>query len=207
MRLPLAGLAVVLACACSKSVPEDAPSADRTASPPASAAPVTAQAASINPQAPPAAAAATNAPTWTDPPSWRRGMPKSAMRAAEYAVPRAAGDSEDGECVVYHFGTGQGGGVDENLTRWKGQFPDSTDAKTVTKQVSGMKVTRLELSGTYGGGMPAPGQPAAGPKPHQRMIAAIVEAPAGSWFFKLTGPDATVKAAAAAFDAMIASLH
>jgi len=34
-----------------------------------------------------------------------------------------------------------------------------------------------------------------------------VEAPSGSWFFKLTGPDATVKAAAPELDAMIDSAH
>jgi hypothetical protein len=129
------------------------------------------------------------------------------MRVAEYKVPHTKGDTEDAECVVYHFGPGQGGSTDDNVNRWKGQFSDSTDAKTDTKDVSGMKVTRLEVSGTYSGGMPAPGQAASGPKAHQRMVAAVVEAPAGAYFFKLTGPDATVKAAAPAFDGMIGSLH
>ena len=36
---------------------------------------------------------------------------------------------------------------------------------------------------------------------------AIVEAPGGLWFFKLTGLDATVKAATPAFDGLIGSIQ
>jgi hypothetical protein len=38
------------------------------------------------------------------------------------------------------------------------------------------------------------------------MIGAVVESPGGMWFFKLTGPDATVKAARSSFSWMIDSL-
>jgi hypothetical protein len=206
MRLAPTVVCVLLAAACNKTPPEVTPSPD-----PASSSPPTTPATPAAPQAPAAAAgsapSSAKPPVWTDPPSWTKGTPKSSMRAAEYAVPHAAGDTEDAECVVYHFGAGQGGSADDNIARWKGQFTDGTPPAVQTKEVAGMKVTRLELSGTYSGGMPAPGQAPAGPKKNQRMVAAVVEAPAGSWFFKLTGSDATVKAASPAFDAMIASLH
>ena len=37
------------------------------------------------------------------------------MRAATYMVDGA-------ECVVYFFGAGQGGSIEANVERWKGQF-------------------------------------------------------------------------------------
>ena len=57
------------------------------------------------------------------------------MRAASYTIPPAAGDSEGGECVVYYFGSGQGGGVEANIKRWIGQFtaPDGGPADKLAK--------------------------------------------------------------------------
>jgi hypothetical protein len=43
-------------------------------------------------------------------------------------------------------------------------------------------------------------------KPGYRIAGAIVEAPQGSVFFKLTGPAATVQAAKPAFDKMLQSV-
>jgi hypothetical protein len=46
-----------------------------------------------------------------------------------------------------------------------------------------------------------------GKKPGYRLLGAIVEAPEGNVFFKLTGPDATVGAAQAELDALVASFE
>jgi hypothetical protein len=63
------------------------------------------------------------------------------------------------------------------------------------------------MSGAYRA-MAQPGQKGAPPpKVGQGMLGAIVESPSGLWFFKLTGPEATVKAARASFDAMLSSVH
>jgi hypothetical protein len=131
------------------------------------------------------------------------------MRVAEYTVPRAGGDSGDGECTVITFGSSQGGSVDENVTRWVRQFdPPKVPPATTKRKVADMAVTRVEVAGTY---HPMKGMgPAAVPPAAQagaRMVGAIVEAPSGLWFFKLTGPDATVKAAAHELDAMVDSVH
>jgi hypothetical protein len=69
-----------------------------------------------------------------------------------------------------------------------------------------MTVTRMDLAGVYRP-MRMPGVAAAGPDtfPGSRLIGAIVQAPSGLWFFKLTGPDKTVSAAAAALDKMVDS--
>jgi hypothetical protein len=58
---------------------------------------------------------------WTAPASWKTEAPQ-AMRAATYTVAAVPGDKEKAECGVYFFGAGQGGRVEANLERWKGQF-------------------------------------------------------------------------------------
>ena len=110
--------------------------------------------------------------------------------------------------MLFFFGEGKGGGVQENLERWYGQMtqPDgkaSKDAGVVTiKSVKALKVTALDLPGTYKG-MATPGGPPASAKDGYRLLAAIVEGPGGPWFFRVIGPEATVKASRPAFAAFI----
>ena len=130
------------------------------------------------------------------------------MRAAEYLVPRAAGDADDAECTVFNFGPGQGGGADDNIDRWVKQLQPATSPPVRTsRKVHGMAVSRVEVGGTYTP-MKMPGGPSVeGPQSGWRLIGFVVETPTGPWFFKMTGPDATVKAAAKEADAMIDSCH
>ena len=58
---------------------------------------------------------------FTAPPAWNPRPSTSPMRVAEFVVPRAAGDPEDAEAIVYFFG-GSGGSVDANIERWVAQF-------------------------------------------------------------------------------------
>jgi hypothetical protein len=130
------------------------------------------------------------------------------MRAAEYRVPRTGGDTEDAECSVITFGSGQGGSVDDNINRWVKQLEPTTSAPQRSRRtVNGMAVTRVEVAGTYTP-MAMPAMPASSttPRPGQRLVGDIVEAPSGFWYFKMTGPDATVSAAAKELDALIDSL-
>ncbi len=146
---------------------------------------------------------------WTDPASWRRGTPSSSMRRAQYAVPGADGE---GELTVFWFGAGQGGSIESNLSRWYGQFeqpdgrPSASVATRETRTVHGMNVTITRVQGRFaGGGMAMPGAPPPAPHDNYALLAAIVETPNGPWFFKLTGPRATLAAATPAFDEMVAS--
>src|SRR5258705_1240025 len=113
------------------------------------------------------------------PSEWTRVPAPSDMRAAQFRVPKAGSDAEDAEAVLFFFGPGKGGGAQENLERWYGQMtqPDgkpSKDAGTVViKTVKNLKVTMLDLPGTYKG-MPAPGAPATS-KDGYRLLAAAVE--------------------------------
>ncbi len=142
--------------------------------------------------------------TWAAPALWKEQAPRP-MRAATYTVPAAPGDAEAGECGVYYFGKGQGGEAEANIARWVGQFEGGTKPVRTTKSVAGMTIQIVEISGTY----LAPSGPmmqSQGKKPGYSLVAAVVPAPEGSVFFKLTGPSKTVAAARADFDVLIASI-
>jgi hypothetical protein len=145
------------------------------------------------------------------PSEWPRVPAPSDMRAAQFRVPRSGSDPEDGELVLFYFGPGQGGSAEQNVERWTGQFtqPDgkpSKDAATVTiRTVHGLKQTSVEIGGDY---KPAPMGGAGGAeKSDWRLLAAVVEGKGGPWFWRLTGPSATVAAAKPQFDALLSSLE
>jgi hypothetical protein len=148
--------------------------------------------------------------SWTAPSTWKNQGARP-MRAATYTVPAAAGDSEAGECAVYYFGPGQGGSAQANVKRWIGQFqapdggPADKLAKTSTKTVGALKVTTIELSGTYLY-KASPMSREVTKKPGYRMVATIVEGGEGPVFFKLTAPEKTARAAAGAFGEMMGAV-
>jgi hypothetical protein len=59
---------------------------------------------------------------WTPPPGWKNEGARP-MRIATYVLP--TGPNDKAECAVYFFGPGQGGTVDANIDRWKGQLLDA----------------------------------------------------------------------------------
>ena len=140
---------------------------------------------------------------WTLPARWQAAGPRP-MRMATYTIP-AAPPGEAGECGVFYFGKGRGGSVEENLDRWVKQFESATPPQRSEKTVHGVKVHRIDVSGTY----MTPGGPmmqSQGKKPGWRLIGAIVEAPEGLVFFKCVGPAATIQKAEKEFEELLASL-
>jgi hypothetical protein len=137
--------------------------------------------------------------SWTVPLGWKAEAERP-MRLATYTI-ATGGD-----------GAGQGGSVEANLDRWIGQFmqadgkPAKSAAKIAKQTVHSWPVTTVDVSGAYTGMGGPTAQP--GPAvPGYRMLAAIVEGPQGSVFFKFTGPAKTVAANQAAFDKMLSSLQ
>ncbi|MFY9554001.1 MAG: hypothetical protein WAV20_17900 [Blastocatellia bacterium] len=132
------------------------------------------------------------------PDGWVSERPSSSMRVAQYQLPPAGGDAEAASLVVYYFGAGQGGSVDANLDRWTNQMqqPDGaaskSRARTDTTTVNGMKVTMLDIAGTYAGGDMGGGGGIGQSRPNFRMRAAVIETAKGAYFVKLVGPDKTV---------------
>jgi hypothetical protein len=139
--------------------------------------------------------------TFNLPADWDRGEPSSQMRVAQASIP---GEGGAGELAVFHFGAGQGGGVDANIARWIAQMemPEGAVPKRDTFAVGPYKVTWVDVSGTL-----KASQMGMGPKTDQsnyRLFGAVIEGPGGPWFFKATGPDKTM---AAQRDAFLAMLH
>jgi hypothetical protein len=144
--------------------------------------------------------------TWEDPPGWPREAKQRMMRKATYQVPRAKGDTEDGELAVFYFGAGQGGSIEDNVQRWAKQFTEAKpkEPRRADRRANGLTHHTIEIDdGTYDPGMMGGGK---GPKPGFGLLGAIVEAPSGSYFFKLTGPKATVKGAKTKFYALLDSI-
>jgi len=142
--------------------------------------------------------------SWSIPARWTIGADR-AMRVATYVVPPASGDEGGAECAVSFFGTGQGGDVEMNIDRWVNQFENASTPERNTYKVAGIDVEVVKVEGTY----LAPGGPmmqSQGKKEGHEMLGAIVPAPEGMVFFKLTGPAATVSSAEAEFVAMVKSI-
>jgi hypothetical protein len=136
--------------------------------------------------------------TWKMPAAWSEAKSPSSMRLATYRVPHAPGDDADAEVSVSRAG----GSTSANIERWVGQFDDAGKDVTKERLVNGLKVTTVEVTGTYAGGAMTP-TGGGGRHPKYALLGAVVETQGTSYFFKLTGPAATVHAAHAAFDAMI----
>jgi hypothetical protein len=140
---------------------------------------------------------------WVTPAKWTVAEPKP-MRKATYVIPASPG-AEAGECGVFFFGKGQGGSVDDNLDRWTKQFEGAAAPKRSESTVHGLKVHRMDVSGTY----LSPGGPmmqSQGKKAGWRLSGAIVETPEGLVFFKCIGPAATIQGAEKDIDTLIQSV-
>ena len=156
--------------------------------------------------------------TYTAPAGWHARPPASSMRVAEFVIPgtqrepKTQGDTEDAELIVYFFGAGGGGTADANIDRWVGQVqqpdgsPSASKARRAERTVHGLKVTTVDVSGTYTAEM-SPGSSDHYNKPAYRVCAAVVETPGGNYYIKLTGPAKTVAAAQADYDKFLASLN
>ena len=146
---------------------------------------------------------------WKVPEHWEEVRPSSTMRLAQY---RIAGTAGDGECVVFYFGPGQGGDPMANAARWAGQFEQpgggsSLEAMRVTDvEGGGVPIRLVEVTGTYDGGMTMTAAPPER-KPGYMLLGGIAQGPDAPWFFKFTGPEATLRAERDAFVGLLRSIH
>jgi hypothetical protein len=158
---------------------------------------------------PPGSGTGSAALAWADPEGWQPMTPSSAMRRAQYRVPGTAGDAE---FVAFYFGPGEGGEAQANVVRWANQFSQADGSSSVDKlvtermEVGDVSVLLAEVTGIYSGGMAGIG----GKEevlPGYMLLGAIAEGPDANWFFKFTGPEATVRENRAKFMAVIESLR
>ncbi|HUK18796.1 MAG TPA: hypothetical protein VLW65_20390 [Bryobacteraceae bacterium] len=145
---------------------------------------------------------------WTAPAGWL-SEGRRPMRAATYDIRPSASDRQGAECAVYYFGPHQGGSVEANVARWKGQFTHGgkvAPAEVRKRLIHGLAVTTIDTSGDYsgmGGPMAAHVTVNAG----YRLLGAIIEGPEGKIFIKFTGPAKTVAANHEKFEELLASFQ
>lgn len=127
--------------------------------------------------------------------SWKNIKPSSAMRIAQYQLEGSGGPAE---MAIFYFGKGQGGGIEDNIRRWGGQFTAEDNTSESLPQVArlekdGLRLALVKAQGIYDPGSMMPGQAAAEPKGNYALFGLVVEGgPEGSLFVKVTGPKVTM---------------
>jgi hypothetical protein len=140
---------------------------------------------------------------FTRPAEWKWVPVNSPMRKAQLQVP-GADASKAAEMTFFNFGLGGAGGVDANVQRWFKQFSGKPDAeKKEALEVDGKTITIVTTEGTFASGMP--GGAEVKPLENYALLGAIVEAPEGLVFVKMTGPIETVKASREKFISFVKS--
>lgn len=204
-------LAAFLAAGCGRPAPRPSPSPAASSLPslPPGHPPIGGGSGLAVPPPPPGSGTGEQGLAWKPPAGWTPETPSSAMRRAQY---RVSGPGGGAECVVFYFGPGQGGDARSNAERWASQFaqPDGRASSDVMKtsrlRVGDHDALLVEVTGTYSGGM-AMGSEAPAPQPGAMLLGAIVQGPDANWFFKFTGPEATVRAQKGAFLQMVRSVE
>lgn len=130
---------------------------------------------------------------------WLSVRPRSVVIEAEFALAKAEGDERDGRLTVVKAG----GTIAANIERWRYQFEQLKEKPVEEIDVSGTKVTLVDLSGTYKeyGGIGKSVIKRTG----YRMLGAIISKPDGLWFVKGYGPEKTMPRHVDAFRAWVKS--
>lgn len=142
------------------------------------------------------------------PAGWIERPRASNMRVAEFQLPATAGG--EAELIVYYFGAGGAGNVQDNVDRWLSQFkqPDGKASGDVAKiekvQFAGQEASLVSVSGHYVAAAMPGGEPV--DKPDQSLLAAIVGSPQGPYYFRLIGAQAVVSANTAPFREALGTL-
>lgn len=119
-------------------------------------------------------------------------QPSSSMRIAQFTLKKQGGDTEDGDLAVFYFGT-NAGSIQANIERWFNQFVNRQDESTTSFTTdTKLKVTIAETRGDIQAAATMGG--VAQDKQNWRLYGAIIETPAGPYFFKAMGPDKTILA-------------
>ncbi len=141
------------------------------------------------------------------PATWKAQEPSNKFRAYQFSLPKAQGDKEDAELVIFYFGAGSGGSVNDNLKRWKGMFqaPEGKSIDDVSKveklKIGNVEATYLDVQGTYLHKFP-PFDPNAKTTKKQnfRRLGVVFASEKGPYFITVTGPAKTVESQKKSFD-------
>jgi hypothetical protein len=144
------------------------------------------------------------------PADWQEEKPDNSTRVKQFRLSPIGDDKDNVEVVIFYFGEGKGGSVEDNIKRWKGFFvpPEGKTIEQVSKvekmKVGGVPVTYLDIHGTYSFRFP-PFAPNAKTtlRPNYRMLAVVFESKKGPYFIRMVGPADTVEHYKKGFDEWI----
>ena len=129
------------------------------------------------------------------PDDWQAEPQSNTMRIAQFRLP--AIDGTDVElAVTFNIG----GGVKANVDRWYHQFQDPVGRDT-TYVSDNLQITLVDIRGTF------LGMRVEFELGNYQMLAAIVEAPDGPYFFKMTGPKESVSSLSHSFASFIGTIR
>jgi hypothetical protein len=140
--------------------------------------------------------------TLTAPATWARTKPASSYYLAEFALPQVDKDTKGGRVMV-SVGSGS---VESNLGVFKGEIETAGEsAKQEQKQIAGLQVTFVDVSGAYAG---QHGQSVlAASLPGYRMIVAVIPIGDQLHFIKAIGPQQTIAANVGAINTFVRSVQ
>jgi hypothetical protein len=142
------------------------------------------------------------------PRDWYEEKPTNRMGVYQFRLSPIEDDKDNAEVVIFYFGEGQGGSVEQNIKRWKDSFvpPEGKKIDDVAKvqkmNVGNIPVTYLDIQGTYR-------FPSFNPndkttiRPNYRMLAVVFESKKGPYFIRMVGPAKTVAYYKKGFDEWI----
>lgn len=141
----------------------------------------------------------SDALTWTAPADWQ-AKATSAMRKGSYAVPAPgpnATDDDAADLAIFAF-PGDTGGLLSNLNRWRGQIglppiQENELPQATTQLTQGtLQFTIVDFTATAD---------------DMRLIGAVLSGHGETYFFKMTGPRATLAAQKQAFLDMLKTVR
>ena len=142
----------------------------------------------------------------TTPADWKEEPPENKMRYAQFRLPKVEGDKQDAHLVIFK---GLGGGVANNIKRWKDQFIPPAGkkiddvAKESTIKIGTKEATLLDISGTYRfKAQPFNPQSKEEQLANYRMLAIYFDG-TEPYQIRLTGPAKTVEKYKKSFDEWI----
>ncbi len=134
---------------------------------------------------------------------WKLGTEQRPMSQGNFVLPGQDG-APDLVAAFYHFGPGQGGGLEANIKRWEGMFASEPAPKTEQGELAfGDKMAKLvTIHGTYKGSSFSPEKE---PKADYTLVAIIINSDGGDVFIRLVGPEKDVAAAKEKIAQLVAS--
>jgi hypothetical protein len=136
------------------------------------------------------------------PEGWVRQQPRSQFVLAEFALPKAEGDAQDGRLTL----SLAGGSVDANVQRWQDQLGSQREKDSRSEvEIAGLTVTLVDLSGTYND-QPGPYAPSVSREGY-RILGAIIPVKGDLHFIKAYGPQKTMAEHETAFHAFVKSVQ